>query len=82
MLTFGMLFVYYRFFHPWKSEGISVGFTPENIEKRTNLENDYDRMIMMSNDFNLRRITQFNPTKKSTWKLSSLHKGKYLFSIF
>ena len=28
MMTFGMLYVFYRFFHPWKSEGVSVGFTP------------------------------------------------------
>ena len=26
--TFGLLFVFYRFFHPWASEGVSVGFEP------------------------------------------------------
>ena len=82
ILTFATLFVYYRFFHPWKSEGISVGFAPENDEKWKILENDYDRMLKMRNDLSIRRITRINPAKRSTWKLSNLHKGKYLFSIF
>ena len=75
ILTFATLFVYYRFFHPWKSEGVSVGFTPEKDKKLSILENDYDRMVAMNKSFNKRRITRMNPTKKSAWKLSNLHEG-------
>ena len=42
-MAFGMLFVFYRYFHPWKSEGISVGFTPGREKRENMLENIYDR---------------------------------------
>ena len=28
LVSFGLLYVYYNYCHPWKSEGISVGFEP------------------------------------------------------
>ena len=42
ILTFGTLFVFYRHFHPWKSEGISVGFTPGKETRKAMIENIYD----------------------------------------
>ena len=32
LISFGFLYVYYNFCHPWVSEGISVGFEPEDNE--------------------------------------------------
>ena len=30
LLSFGLLYVYYNSFHPWVSEGISMGFEPKD----------------------------------------------------
>ena len=35
-----MLYVFYQFFHPWVSEGISVGFEPGR-EKRNDMVEGY-----------------------------------------
>ena len=32
LISFGFLYVYYNFCHPWISEGISVGFEPRDTE--------------------------------------------------
>lgn len=40
ILTFAALYMYYRFFHPWKSEEVSVGFTTYKNRGISILEND------------------------------------------
>ena len=37
-----MLLLFYRKFHPWVSEGISVGFEPSREKKEGMMENIYD----------------------------------------
>ena len=69
MLTYGMLFIYYRFFHPWKSEGVSVGFMSGNVEKNSIHENDLD------SSFNKRKKTRISPPKKCPWRFFGLNKG-------
>ena len=36
LMSYGFLYLYYTKFHPWKSNGISVGFEPKDNE--TNYE--------------------------------------------
>ena len=69
MLTYGMLLIYYRFFHPWKSEGVSVGFMPGNVEKNSIHENDLD------SSFNKWKKTSISPPKKCPWRFFGLNKG-------
>ena len=69
MLTYGMLFIYYRFFHPWKSEGVSVGFMPRNVDKNLIHENDLD------GSFNKIKKANISPPKKSPWRFLRLNKG-------
>ena len=40
--TFGMLHVFYRFFHPWKSEGVSVGFEPGRELRNDMMDDIYE----------------------------------------
>ena len=40
--TFGMLYLFYRVFHPWVSEGISVGFEPGREKRKDMMEDIYD----------------------------------------
>ena len=70
MLTFAMLFVYYRFFHPWKSEGISVGFTPGKDTLGSIVEHDYDKTIDKI------KPSGIKPSKNSFWQTSNLNDGK------
>ena len=66
LLTFATLFAYYRFFHPWKSEGISVGFTPRKEHgSRPVVENDYDE------PFNEDKPTNFKSSKTAAIEHSS-----------
>ena len=37
-----MLYVFYQFFHPWVSEGISVGFEPGRERRNDMMEDVYD----------------------------------------
>ena len=69
MLTYGMLYVYYRFFHPWKSEGVSVGFSPGKIEKISIHDNDFDSSIHKI------KKESISPPKKSPWRFLRLNKG-------
>ena len=39
--TFGMLLIFYRVFHPWVSEGISVGFEPSREKHEHMMEDIY-----------------------------------------
>ena len=69
MMTYGMLYIYYRFFHPWKSEGVSVGFMPGNVEKNSIHESDFDC------SFNKIEKTSDSPPKKSPWRFLRLNEG-------
>ena len=40
--TFGMLYLFYHVFHPWVSEGISVGFEAGRKRRDEMMENIYD----------------------------------------
>jgi hypothetical protein len=42
LATFGMLYAFYKFFHPWTSEGISVGFEPSWKKHEEMKEDIYD----------------------------------------
>ena len=37
-----MLYLFYKYFHPWVSEGISVGFEPGREKRKDMMENVYD----------------------------------------
>ena len=63
-----MLFVYYQYCHPWKSEGVSVGFTPKKDEKATLLQKDYE---------DRKKIERFkNASKNIIWRYLNLNEGK------
>ena len=40
--TFGMLYIFYQFFHPWKSEGVSVGFEPRRDKREDTMRDAYE----------------------------------------
>ena len=42
LATFGMLYVFYRKFHPWVSEGISVGFEPSREKHEDMIDKIYE----------------------------------------
>ena len=32
LFSFGLIYIYYTYYHPWVSEEVSVGFEPEDNE--------------------------------------------------
>ena len=59
LATFGILYTFYQYFHPWTSEGISVGFEPgwkkyeEMREDIYNLEDNKDQYLFQKEDVNV-----------------------------
>ena len=49
LLSFGLLYVYYKYCHPWLSEGISVGFEPmdEGFENSFSSSNQSKSMLLI-----------------------------------
>ena len=70
MLTFTMLFVYYQYCHPWKSEGISVGFTPGKDKLGSIVEHDYNKPTDKIQPSGIK------PSKNSCWPCFNLNDGK------
>ena len=48
--TFGMLYLFYRKFHPWVSEGISVGFEPSREKHVDMIDKIYEDLEEFEDD--------------------------------
>ena len=73
--TFGLLYVFYRVFHPWVSEGISVGFEPSREKREEMMDDIYDLGETETELSNL-KLPSDNPTSQP-----SNSDGKSLESI-